>query len=84
MQNKFQLRKGMRKFAKNSFISGIVTTIGYFVVKDLKNENSIIINSLKKIPYIKKYLDNYKNKFDNNNIEIINNSNIKEIKGDDS
>ena len=84
MQNKFQLRKGMRKFAKNSFISGIVTTIGYFVVKDLKNENSIIINSLKKIPYIKNYLDNYKNKFDNNNIEIINNSNIKEIKGDDS
>lgn len=82
MQNKFQLRKGMKKFAKNSFISGLVTTIGYFVIKDLKNENSIIINSLKKIPYIKKYFNNYKNKFEDNNIENINNSNTKRIKGD--
>lgn len=80
MQSRF--RNGMKLFAKGSLISGFASNIGYFVFKDLKNENSIIMNSLKKIPKINKILNSNKDKFENSNLKIINDSNTIKTKGD--
>jgi hypothetical protein len=50
MRNKFRF-----SFGKTTLISSIIGSVGYFVVSDLKKENSIIKNTIKKIPFVKKY-----------------------------
>lgn len=74
MRNKFRFR-----FGKATLISSIIGSVGYFVVKDLKKENSLIRNTIRKIPFVNKYF--IKN---NNNNEIKTDyDNIKEIKESD-
>ena len=50
MKAKFRFRR-LYKGGRISIIGGIITTIGGLVINDLKKENSIIKNTLKKIPY---------------------------------
>ncbi|MCK4796582.1 MAG: hypothetical protein KAT05_04330 [Spirochaetes bacterium] len=75
MQNRSQFRKGGKKITKGkiTLISGIISSFGYFVIKDLKKENSLIKNTLKKIPFLNKTLIN-SDKKNEENFRIIDDS----------
>ena len=74
--NRFRFRKG--KFA---LITSILGSAGYFVVNDLKKENSLIKNTFKKIPFVNKlFIKKNNTQIDSNNMRIINESNQKIIK----
>jgi len=72
MQNKFRFR-----FGKTTLISSLIGSAGYFIINDLKKENSLIKSAFKKIPFIKKYFikDNNEIQIDSENIKIIDESN---------
>ena len=76
MQNKFRFR-----FGKATLISSLIGSVGYFVVNDLKKENSLIKNTFKKIPFVNKlFIKKNNTQIDSNNMRIINESNQKIIK----
>lgn len=75
MQNKFRFR-----FGKAALISSLISSAGYFVINDLKKENSLIRNAFKKIPFMQKYFSKDNNiRIDSDNIHEINESNLKKI-----
>lgn len=63
MRNKFRFR-----FGRASIISTLIGSAGYFIINDLKKENSLIKNIFKKIALIK--------------INTIKDSNDKQINSD--
>lgn len=73
MQNKhFRKGRGIFSRGKISLISGIISSLGYFVIKDLEKENSFIKNTLKKIPYFNRITTNSNEK----NYRIVGDSTI--------
>jgi|GEM_PF-7025765 len=71
MKNRFRFKMG-----KASLITGIISSIGFFIIKDLKKENSLIKNTLK-IFFSNK---NNNNKIDPNNIKVINEDKNDDLK----
>lgn len=76
MRNKFRFR-----FGKGALITSVISSVGYFVINDLKKENSLIKNTLKRISFLNKTFikDSNKTQIDSNNIRVINESNQKKI-----
>lgn len=69
MKNKNKIRKRKRLNMKNTTIAGsVLVVLGKLIYNDLKNENSLIKNILKKIPVFNKTLVNSS---DTNNEEYI-------------
>ena len=80
MRRKFRFRLG-----KGTLISSVIGYIGYFIVNDLKKENSLIKNTFRKIPLIKNKIikDNNKLQENSNNIRVINEYNEMNPRGEE-
>ena len=80
MKSKFRFRK-LYRGGKISLIGGIIATVGSFVIKDLRKEDSIIKHALLKIPFLKKrFLKKYDDQEEDNYRIIENSINTKDQK----